>query len=294
MAENFFDQIAEPQLVAQQAMQQSATEQYTGQKQESVSQPQVNPTEGFKFPPEGQPQPKSVIDAQPAEPIAEQPSEVIPEHTSVEPIPDRPSSKHFKTLKAEKEQAQRERDELMRMLQEERSRGVQPKQEEDDFGIDENNYIEGKDLKKVVKELKELRKDITQYKQKTAIEVTEARLKAEIPDYQKILSDENVEILKDNYPEIAETIFNSQADPFKVAKAACNMITKLGIHVEDKHTAKREVVQANLAKPRASTTVAPRQGQSPLSQANEYGSDTLTEERMAALRREVDMYRNGN
>ena len=226
----------------------------------------------------------------PVEEKVEPTPEPVPE-PAPEVIPERPSSKHFKTLKAEKDQAQRERDELMHMLQEERSRHqMAPK--EDDFGIDENNFAEGKDLKKIAKEMREIKQELAQYKQKSTIQVTEARLMSEYPDFQNVFSEENIELLREEHPEIAETILNSQADPYKVAKSAYKMIKKLGIHVEDTSASKRATVQTNLAKPRPAASISPRQsGSSPLTQANEYGSDDLTEARLAQLRAEVDRYR---
>lgn len=222
-------------------------------------------------------------------PVEEKP---IEESKPAEPVVETYSSKRFKAIKEEKERAQRERDELMRMLQEERNRNQpQPQAPVDDFGIDDNNFAEGKDLKRFAKEVRELKQELQQYKQKTALEVTETRLRTEYPDFNKVFSDDNIELFKAEYPEIAETILNSNASPYSVAKSAYKMIKQLGIHVEDNSAPDRAVVQKNLSKPRPAATVSPRQGSTPLSKVDDFGAEDLTEERAAALRREVAMYK---
>lgn len=223
-----------------------------------------------------------------------QATETKPAPEEPKPVAESISSKHFKRVNDEKEQLRRERDELMRMMQEERNRNQpQPQAPVDDFGIDDNNFAEGKDLKRFAKEVRELKQELHQYKQKTAIEVTEARLQTEYPDFNKVFSADNIELFKAEYPEIAETILTSNAEPYKVAKSAYKMIKQLGIHVEDNSATDRAAVQKNLSKPRPAATVSPRQGSTPLSKVDDFGAEELTEERAAALRREVAMYKRG-
>jgi len=211
--------------------------------------------------------------------------------------PERISSKHFKRVNQEKELLKRQNEELARQLEAQRyaQQGQQPvnPQLPDDFNIDENNFAEGKDLKRIVNEMRDLKKELHQYKQKTALEVTEARLNNEFPDFKSGFSDENIELFKAEYPEIAESLINSNAEPYKVAKSMFLAMKRFGIVAEEptkKVTQDKERVQANLSKPRPVASVTARQGNSPLSKAGEYADDELTEERKAALRAEVERY----
>ena len=214
--------------------------------------------------------------------------------------PERISSKHFKRVNQEKELLKRQNEELARQLEAQRyaqqpidTRVSPDNSRVDDFNIDENNFAEGKDLKRIVNEMRDLKKELHQYKHKTALEVTEARLNNEFPDFKSGFSDENIELFKAEYPEIAESLINSNAEPYKVAKSMFLAMKRFGIVAEEptkKVTQDKERVQANLSKPRPVASVTARQGNSPLSKAGEYADDELTEERKAALRAEVERY----
>ena len=208
-----------------------------------------------------------------------------------ETLPEKLSNKHFKAVKEKAERAERERDELMRMLQEERSRQQQQKQPEpeEDLGFNTEDFVEGKHLKSLVKEVRELKKELAQYKQKTALDVTETKLRTEFPDFNKVFTNENIEALKEEHPEIAQTLGSSNADPYLVAKSTYKMIKKLGVYQElpeDKYVNDREMVQKNLSKPRPLAAASPRQGEGPLQKANAFGGE-LTDELKAQLWKEI-------
>ena len=229
------------------------------------------------------------------------------EETQAAPVqasePERISAKHFKRANQEKELLKRQNEELMRQLEAQRdlsqryaqqtSNPINPDLPPDDFIIDENNFAEGKDLKRIVNEMRQLKQEMHQYKQKTALEVTESRLNSEYPDFNKVFTDDNIELFKAEHPDIAESLLNSNAEPYKVAKSVYKAMKQFGIVSEEptrKVTQDRERVQANLSKPRPVASVTARQGNSPLSKAGEYADDELTEERKAVLRAEVERY----
>jgi len=213
---------------------------------------------------------------------------------------ERISAKHFNRINKEKEQLKLERDALLNKIKQQeqyqqsgQSQSIDTHVSPDDFNIDENNFAEGKDLKRIVNEMRDLKKELHQYKQKTALEVTEARLNAEHADFNKVFTDDNIELFKAEHPDIAESLLNSNADPYKVAKSMYKAMKQFGIYAEEPTktvTKDRERVQANLSKPRPVASVTARQGNSPLSKAGEYADDELTEERKATLRAEVERY----
>lgn len=232
------------------------------------------------------------VEETPEQVTSERPTGESPESKLAPKVPENVSSKHFKRVLEEKEKIQRERDDLMRMLQEDRNRN-NPKapEPEEDYGIDVNNFVEGKDLKRVFQEVSQLKKELQSYKQKTQVEVTETRLRTEFPDFNKVFSKENVSLLEAENPELVETIATSSADPYKVAKSMYKAIKQFGVYSEDTYEADRDRVQKNLAKPKPVIAASSRQtGNSPLSKISEY-ADEMTEERKAALREEVRRYK---
>lgn len=246
------------------------------------------------------------------EPVENTPQEQLPEQPSVEQLPEQSveeqeqpketpapkapeneplSSKHFRRVLEEKEQIQRERDELLRLMQADKNRYAPQPEPEENFGIDENSFAEGKDLKRAFKEVTQLKRELQELKKKTAVEVTEARLKTEFPDFEKVFNKENIKILEAENPEFVETIAHSSADPYKVAKSMYKAIKQFGVYTPDMYENDRDRVQRNLTKPRPAVSASNRQsGNSPLAKVSEYAED-LTEERAAQLRAEVAKYK---
>ena len=118
------------------------------------------------------------------------------------------------------------------------------------------------------------------------------RLKTQYPDFDNIVSRENLESLRLAYPEIAQTI-NSSSDLYSQAVSAYTMIKKLGIGVEDSFIEEKAAIQRNAAKPKPLASINPQQGDSPLSKANAFAtSGKLTDELKAQMLKEMNEFRN--
>lgn len=115
---------------------------------------------------------------------------------------------------------ERENQELKEGFQ----RLTQPKQveEEDSFSFKDDDLIEGKHLKNVVKELKSLRNEL---KQKEASSV-EDRIQFKFPDYRDIVTKENIEQLKETEPVLVKSLL-ALTDPYEQAEAAYRMLKKM-------------------------------------------------------------------
>lgn len=214
---------------------------------------------------------------------------------TIEPVTpqESPQAKNFRTLREQKDKAERERDEAVRLAQEYANKFKAPEPEEDlGFSLGDNDLAEGKHLSKLAKEVKKLKQELYGYRQKTTEEVTEAKIKAQYPDFDKVVNAENVQSLREMYPEIAATL-NSSNDLYGKAVSAYTMIKKFGIiQEENKFQADIDRAQKNAAKPRALTSVSPQQGDSPLSRANAFANG-LTEEVKTQLWKEMnDIRRN--
>lgn len=184
---------------------------------------------------------------------------------------------------------ERERDELMRKLYEiEASKQPKPQvqQEEQESTLSDDDYVEARYLKKYDKTIKELRDELRTYKQQSNISNTDARLKSRFPDIDKVVSSENLEVLRVEYPELADTI-KSSPDLYNQAVSAYTLIKKLGISKEDVYQEDRQKAQTNAIKPRPLASVSPQQGDSPLSKANAFANG-LTDELKIQLRKEME------
>lgn len=203
----------------------------------------------------------------------------------------------FKALREIKERAERERDEYARRLKEYEERHQQsptPQQElseDDDITLGPDELAEGKHLSKVGKKIKKLEQQLHQYQQHAQTMAIETRLKSEYPDFDKIVSKTNIDLLREMHPHIANTL-NSATDLYSKAVSAYTLIKNLGIHVEDTYVQDRQLAQKNSSKPRPLASVSPQQGDSPLSRANAFANG-LTEELKTQLRKEMEESRRG-
>ena len=198
---------------------------------------------------------------------------------------------NFRALREEKERLQRERDEYydrIRRYEAQQSSQTQYKapepEPEEELDISDDDYIEGKHLKKYIKKLDDkYKKQFTEYQQQVSSQTAETRIKTRYPDFEKVVSDSNVNKLKEIHPELYDSL-RSNTDLESKASAAYTLIKKLGIYQEDNFGPDREKAQQNLSKPKPVNTVA--QGDSPMSRANAF-QNGLTEDVKKSLYAEM-------
>jgi hypothetical protein len=197
----------------------------------------------------------------------------------------------WKMLREKAERAERRAEELERMILEAQSK-KQPETEEDlNVSVEDDSLVEGKHLSKVNKKIQNLERQLKQYEQQSSLSSTEIKLKTQYPDFDSVVSADNLNNLRSMYPEIAHTI-NSSSDLYSKAVAAYTMIKKLGISPqEDLYKQEKELAQRNAAKPKSLASISPQQGDSPLSKANAFANGTLTDELKAQMWKEMNQYR---
>lgn len=240
----------------------------------------------------------STIQAQEQQPevIESSDSSVAEEVIEQQPIKKTPSES-FKELKEakmreerERIRVQQERDELARRLAEMEQSHQRPKtvEQEEDYSINVNpdDLVEGKHLSKVDKKIKQLEAKLAQYEQKNTALNIETRIKSQYPDFDRIVTKENVDMLKAQYPEIAQTL-NASNDLYSTAVSAYTLIKKFGI-TPDEQTYKPDLerAQRNAIKPKPTAAVSPQYGESPLAKANAFANG-LTEDLRKQLYREM-------
>lgn len=194
-----------------------------------------------------------------------------------EPKPETEGQRHFKNLREKAERAERERDELYRMLQEERAKKSAAPEEDFSFSIGDDEIAEGKHLSKVQKKINKLEQQVQYYQQQTNQIAIEAKLRAELPDIEQVISADNLRELAEKYPAIAKTLDANNADLYNKAVAAYTMIKNLGIGQPDPYADDKARAQRNAAKPKSAAILSPQQGDSPLSKANAFASGLTPE-----------------
>lgn len=234
-------------------------------------------------------QPTSAYYAQPEVPEEPEAQQEIEESTQeVEQPAQKPNSaqESFARLRQKAEAAERRAAELERQL------AAQQQEPEEDLSISMNDddLAEGRHLTKVDKKIRKLEAKLSQYEQYNNQLAIENRIKAQYPDFNDVVSVENVQRLQDEYPEILATLRSSQ-DMYAQGVSAYTMIKKLGI-VPDDGMASLNKIKSNTAKPRTAASISTQRGETPLAKANPF-AEGLTPELKAALLKEMnDAMRN--
>ena len=194
---------------------------------------------------------------------------------------------NMRALRESKKRIQQERDEMERRLREYESK-LHPQEAPEDFSLNlgENDLAEGKHLTKLQRQTKAMQAEMIKTQQQMQSMLVETRLKSEFPDIDKVVTKDNLDILNELHPEIADTIQNS-SNYYNKAKTAYTLLKKLGIHKEDLYAGDREQARINAAKPKPLTSISPQAADTPLSHANAFANG-LTEELKIQLRKEMN------
>lgn len=242
-------------------------------------------------------EPEEVEQVEAAQPEEQEVEEVVeePVRKAAKPTP----AESFRELKAAKEReererqrAERERDEYAAKLRELEQRAQQTKvsEPEEDYTLNPDDIVEGKHLTKVDKKLRNLEHQLKAYEQQVTLNNIQARLKSQYPDFDSVVNAENIDILRQDHPEIMKTL-NASTDLFATGVTAYTMIEKLGISKRLQMQADTARIQKNAAKPRPSASVSPQYGDSPLAKANAFANG-LTDELKEQLRKEMNAARS--
>lgn len=202
---------------------------------------------------------------------------------------DNNAAENFKRLREKNEQIERERDEARNLLSEiaEKERIAKAKEDIDDnFSLDPDELAEGKHLTKIQKKIKRLEEDVRGYKNQSDQLSIESRIKSKYTDFDSVVTTETIKELRNNYPEIADTINNSP-NLYNKAVTAYTMIKKLNLVKNNSYDNDKDLAQSNHSKPRSVASISPQQGDSPMSKANEY-SRGITKELKEQLVKEMD------
>lgn len=229
--------------------------------------------------------------------IAQAQEETVQEEVQVQPesiepklIPETPKEQSLRILRERAEKAEQEKYLLLKRLndmeQQRQQQAAAPIIEDNDINLGSDDYAQGQHLSKVQKKIKHLEDQLKQYHQQSSTTAVEAKLKAQYSDFDKVVSPDNIEMLRNAYPELAATL-NANNDLYSKAVSAYTLIKKFGIHQDEPFNSDKLRAQTNAAKPKPLASISPQQGESPLSRANAFANG-LTEELKTQLKREMD------
>ena len=292
--------IAMPPLDQTPPIQQAAPDPWSNQSQQA--QQQSNPFGAVpdELPQEVAQEMATADNVETEESNREEMSQVeesVSDDSSPTEQPSKPSPKDsFRAVREAKERAERERDAMlsqmlqmqqqMQMIQQQQPQQQEQPQEDYDFDIEADALAEGKHLKKLMAKQKAMEQQLKSYQMQSEAVAVETRIRAQYPDFEKVVSKENVELLNEQFPEIARTLRDTP-DMFNKAAAAYTVIKNFGIHKDTaKFEADRAKAVSNAQKPRPLASVNPTQGDSPLSKANAFANG-MTDELKEQLRREM-------
>lgn len=206
------------------------------------------------------------------------------------PTEESSSARNFRQLREKAERAERERDEAMQYIRTMQAQQQKPKDEDDDLADDD--LVERKHVDRIVdKKIRKYEEQLQQYQQEQQAQ----QILNQYKDYHAVVSEDNVNTLINEYPEIADSLKANQ-DMKSKAIATYNIIKKLGLNnaaaAAQPYSQDIERIQKNAAKPKPLASVNPQQGDSPLSRANAFANG-LTEELKDQLRKEMSESRRG-
>lgn len=228
------------------------------------------------------------------QPVQQEEQAPVEQATTVPEEPKKESDfdRNLRVMRERAAKAERERDELMRKLAEKEQPQL-PKQEEEDLEVNLNpdDLAEGKHLSKVAKKIRKLEEKLAQYERQSATTTAELKLKTEMPDFDNVVTKENIEMLRASYPELAETLA-ANPDMYSKAKSAYTLIKRFGIAPDESINQDKARALKNASKPVPSVAIA-KTSASPLSQVNMF-ENGLTEEVKDKLYKEMMQAINNN
>lgn len=200
-------------------------------------------------------------------------------------------ARNIAALREKAFKAERERDEALRYVREMEAKKQQPIDEDFDVSLGDDEIAEGKHLSKVQKKIKAIESQLKKYQQESAMTAVESRIRSNYPDFDSVVSKDNLTSLQNSYPELAQTLLTS-TDQYSQAASAYTLIKKLGIDNQGSYEMDKQRVQQNANKPKPLASIASQQGQGALSQANAFANG-LTKDLKDQLIKEMQESRKG-
>jgi hypothetical protein len=113
----------------------------------------------------------------------------------------------------------------------------------------------------------------------------ELRLKSQFPDFEAVVTVDNLKKLAATKPALHRVILANQ-DAYDAGYTAYEVIKNSGL-IDTSYAEQDRKIEENKYKPRAAANAAPQVGDSPLSRVGDYDRRVLTEDRKMQLLKQV-------
>lgn len=205
-----------------------------------------------------------------------------------QPIKETRNASNFRALKAEAAKIARERDEMKALLEQYQQQLRQttsqqtPAQQSstDDFDIDPDAYAEGKHVKTLSKQLRDMKQELEMTRRHTQGLAVKAALVSEHPDFERVVTQDNLKALELSYPHLAKAI--NVNDPYTAGKACYDLIKQFGIDNDDAQESEiaKAVIAQNMSKPKPAAAVKGTRptNESAMGRASEFYTGELTDQ----------------
>jgi hypothetical protein len=177
------------------------------------------------------------------------------------PKEDDPQERNWREARQALKELKRQNEYLKQKI-EETQRHQLTKQQQEDL-LAEDDFVQAKHLNK---RLAELERKLQQKEQETVVD----RLKIRCPDFEDVVTEENINYLKQNDPELAMSLQALQHDPFAQGMAAYKILKKTDYYQNKAIMQEKAKTQENAKKPVSVNAVRKQQGA--LAEANKFAN----------------------
>jgi hypothetical protein len=210
---------------------------------------------------------------------------------------DTQKEQNLRILRERAERAERRAAEVEQMMQQQKQlqyqQPVQQAQAEEEFHVEDDSYLDGKKFKTYLNKQKQDEKKQREENQRLQTQIlsslAEQRIRAELPDFDQVVSTENLKNLAAVKSESYQSMM-SNPDLYAKAKTAYDMIKSYGLH-ED-YTDMNKKIADNKGKPRTAASVAPQQADTPLVRVGDYDRRILSDAQKLENMKRVQIYKN--
>jgi len=216
--------------------------------------------------------------------------ETVEEQKPVQEQPKPEVLENNRKLRERAEEAERRLQELERNMSELRSTNSREveQEEDDDLDVKDDDFIEGKHLKKYIKtlkkELKETRKQVSDTQQQAMLTTAEVKLKSQFSDFDNVVNKDNIKNLAENNPVLYRTIM-ANPDIYDRGYAAYEILKNM--KEKDTYNAIDKRIEENKSKPKTSSSMNSQTADTPLSRVDDFDRRILTPERRKEIMRQV-------
>lgn len=206
----------------------------------------------------------------------------VPQEQPQEEAPKQPTKQelNFAEVRKRAAQAERERDELKRYL-EEMKKTEKPKEAEPTLADDD--LVE---WRVVNHKFQQMEQRYEEDRKRTYQATVEAQLRSKYTDFDSVINEDNLMALRESYPEMAQSIA-ANSDLYSQSVAAYTAIKNLGLAPQQEYSSDQIQAHRNATKPRPSAAIGAQTGETPLSKANSFSKERMSKEEKDRLYREM-------